>query len=330
MPRHAFVELRESCMAVGLTTVVTSVIELLFEWSETGRIREKAEQRPTELFVDCSSGVERSLRALAEQSMEDFRRRIERFPLILMVLRLLDLGAQSDPKIRRLHIRTRPSATEWINLLGDVLHRRRDEAEAILDDWERRSIELADRLEEDYPEASTILSSDAAEPNPVWRLAEALTLLQGRKNAQNNVGQLLDSAMLVGRPNGLAIRRAAVRRSGIGGQSSRSDLRSLVLADAVLDYLVHRHVLPTGNKSGYRPLPLRDFLVRLRSRHGFCVDQAPQGLTISNELLRLNRSVLERRLRDLGLLVGVNDAEAMKRLQPRFEPSGEWNIDALH
>jgi hypothetical protein len=30
---------------------------------------------------------------------------------------------------------------------------------------------------------------------------------------------------------------------------------------------------------------------------------------------------LERRLRDLGLLVGVNDAESMKQLCPRFEVS---------
>jgi len=44
---------------------------------------------------------------------------------------------------------------------------------------------------------------------------------------------------------------------------------------------------------------------------------------ISNELLRLNRIVLERRLRDLGLLVGVNDAEAMKCLRPRFDPATE-------
>jgi len=34
-------------------------------------------------------------------------------------------------------------------------------------------------------------------------------------------------------------------------------------------------------------------------------------------------TVLERRLRDLGVLVGVNDAEAMKRLRPRFEPTTE-------
>ena len=46
-------------------------------------------------------------------------------------------------------------------------------------------------------------------------------------------------------------------------------------------------------------------------------------MTISNELLQRNRTILERRLRDLGLLVGVNDAEAMKRLKPRFETEVE-------
>ena len=72
IPRHAFVELLESCMAVGLTTIVTSVIELLFEWAATGKIRKKSEQQPTHLFMDCSNGVDRSLRVLAEQSMDDF------------------------------------------------------------------------------------------------------------------------------------------------------------------------------------------------------------------------------------------------------------------
>jgi hypothetical protein len=53
------------------------------------------------------------------------------------------------------------------------------------------------------------------------------------------------------------------------------------------------------------------------------VDEAPRGMNISNELLQCNRSAMERRLRDLGLLVGVNDAESMKRLQPRFNPESE-------
>src|SRR5690606_5835812 len=92
-----------------------------------------------------------------------------------------------------------------------------------------------------------------------------------------------------------------------------------VFTDAVLDYLVHQTVLRSGNKNGFRMLSFESFLQLLRERYGFCIDQAPAGMAISNELLRQNRSVLERRLRELGLLVGVNDAEAMKRLKPRFQ-----------
>ena len=34
-------------------------------------------------------------------------------------------------------------------------------------------------------------------------------------------------------------------------------------------------------------------------------------------------NLLERRLRDLGLLVGVNDAEFMKHLRPRFQRNNQ-------
>ena len=51
---------------------------------------------------------------------------------------------------------------------------------------------------------------------------------------------------------------------------------------------------------------------------GSASNVAPSGLSVSNDLLRLNRNALERRLRDLGLLMGVNDAEVMKQLKPRF------------
>jgi hypothetical protein len=82
---------------------------------------------------------------------------------------------------------------------------------------------------------------------------------------------------------------------------------------------VHLHLLPAGNKSGHRPLSFKDFVSALCKRYGFCIEVAPPGMTISNELLQENRARLERRLRDLGLLVGVNDAEAMKRLRARFD-----------
>lgn len=319
IPRHTFVEMLEACMAVGLTTILASVIELLFEWVDTGRIRPRSEQAPTSILIDCSNGVDRRLRAVAEQSMDDFMRRIERFPVVLMALRLLDYEARYDPSLKKLKIPTRPYATEWINLLGDLLHNRRDEARNVLYDLERKAQELSDAFTDDYAEAAAMLQHDQSSSNVVWRIAETLTLLQGRKNTQGNLLSMIDSSLMINRPNGIAVKRSVIRAmSGVG--KKKRDVRSLVFTDAVLDHLVHLHLLRSGKKGGYRPLAFSEFLHILRERHGFCVDVAPPGLPLSNDLLRENRVILERRLRDLGLLVGVNDAEAMKHLKPRFEP----------
>jgi hypothetical protein len=319
IPRHSFVEMLEACMAVGMTTIFTSVVELLFEWVDTGRIRPKNDQSPAELFVDCSNGVQRSMRAIAEQSMDDFMRRIERLPVILMALRLLDHKASFNRRLKQLDVMDRPYATEWINLLGELLHERHKESGLILDGLDEHALQLATAFEVDYAEAAEILTNDRNQPSPVWRLAEALTFLQGRKCTQNNVSSLLDSSLLLGRPNGIAAKRK-VNRAAVGSGRMTRDVRSIVFTDSVLDHLVHLHVLRNGKMGGYRPLAFAEFLSILHIRHGFCVDVAPPGVTVSNDLLRENRSILERRLRDLGLLVGVNDAESMKYLRPRFEP----------
>jgi hypothetical protein len=296
---------------------------LLFDWTTSGEIRRLREQQPARFFVDCSNGVDRTTRALAEQSMDDFMRRSEQFPVVLMVLRLLDYSARYDNKLRRLTIPTRPYATEWLNLLGDLLHERRKEGTAILYDLERKGTELAERLREEYPEAADLLENEDAQPNPVWRLAEALTLLQGRQNTFATFKKLVDSVLLVTHPNGLASKRTVTRQVAPGLGSRRREVRALTLSDSVLDYLAHLHVLPPGNKNGFHPLSFRQFIRILRERYGFCVDEAPAGMTVSNEHLQQNRRVLERRLRDLGLLVGVNDAEAMKQLTARFAPAEE-------
>ena len=122
VPRHALVDMMESCIAIGLTTILTSAIELLFQWSDTGEVPDQGEQGPVPLFVDCSNGVERSMRNVAEQSMDDAMRRMVRFPVILMVLRLLDYHARDNREIKKQNIPTRPYATAWLNLLGDLLH----------------------------------------------------------------------------------------------------------------------------------------------------------------------------------------------------------------
>ena len=323
VPRHAFIDMLESCVATGMTAIFTSVIELLFEWTEIGGIRERQQQQPAKIFVDCSNGVDSQLRGLAEQSLDDLMRRVERVPTVLMMLRLLDYAARGNKRVKKQEIPTRPYATEWFNLLGELLHKRHEEAPYIHRNMEEHGERLADELEEDFPEAAEMLRNERSQPNPIRRLAVVLTTLLGA-NARSHTISMVDSTLHAGRPNGLAQKRTTTRGAHLStGGRRRREVRSLVFTDSVLDYLVHLHLLRNGKKPGLRPLSLRAFLNTICDRYGFHVDVAPPGMTISNELLQSNRTVLERRLRDLGLLVGVNDAEAMKRLQPRFEPRVE-------
>ena len=323
IPRQAFVELLESCLAIGLTSITSCSVEIVLNWARTGDILRVQDQEPAPFFVDCSMGVHRPLRALAEQSMDEFMRRARRFPVVLMALRLLDYKARYDRKIRRevaaRSITTCPQADDWLRLLGEVLHERHPRSDAILDFLDERAQVLAEGVAKDYSEVATLLQNDTVEPNPVWRLAEGLTLLQGRK-PQSHLEQLVDSALFVDRPNGLAVKRRSRRKVGASPTPQTTILRSLRFTDSVLDYLVHRLLLPSGSGSGTRWLSFSEFTYVLRERYGYYIDTSPPGMTVSNDLLQLNRACLDRRLRDLGLLVSVNDAEGMKCLTPRFKP----------
>ncbi len=320
IPRHAFVDMLEACIAMGMTTIFTSVVEILFKWNDTGKVTEKKNQRPTGVFVDCSNGVDDKLRSLAEESLDDFMRRVEHVPEILMTLRLLDYAARDNRKIKKKQIQTRPYATEWLNLLGDLLYKdNHEEGDYIHRQMDDYGGKLAEELREEYPEAAEMLSR-RREENSVKCLAEALTLLLGT-TARSNTIAMIDSMLNVVRPNGLAYKRKTTSGTHLAGGARRQrEVRSIVFTDSVLDYLVHLHLLPSGNKQGVRSLSLKEFLRAICDRYGLYVDATPPDMTISNDLLRSNRMILERRLRDLGLLVGVNDAEAMKCLRPRFEP----------
>ena len=69
-----------------------------------------------------------------------------------------DLDAR-DAKVKALSIPTKPYATAWLNMLGELLYHRRLEADAILYDLERKAEQLAEKLEEDYPECAQILKN---------------------------------------------------------------------------------------------------------------------------------------------------------------------------
>ena len=321
IPRYAFIDMLESGIATGMMSILTSSVGILFEWAESGYVYEMQHQQPARIFVDCSNGVDRKLRGVAEQSMDDLMRRLERILSILMVLRLLDYEARDNRHIKKENIPTRPYATEWLKLLGDLLYGRHSEATFIHRKMEDHAEKLSVALCEAFPDTKEMLCNVESQPNPVLRLGTALTSLRGPA-ARSNFIKMVDSTLHMGRPNGLARKRNTTRGAQVSGSTRRfREVRSLIFNDSILDYLVHLSLLPSGSKSGIQPLSLRGFLDRIRQRYGLHVDSAPPGMTISNELLQSNRAILERRLRDLGLLVGVNDADYMKRLTPRFHPA---------
>lgn len=126
----------------------------------------------------------------------------------------------------------------------------------------------------------------------------------------------LDSALMTGQPNGLAFKRRVSRVKN--GKTRTFDLRSIVLSSTLLDFLVHRHLRKAARGKPHHPLSLQEFLTLLRDRYGLYVDREPPGQPMPQEVLLRNKEWLERRLRDLGLLIGVNDAESMKQLRSRF------------
>ena len=256
--------------------------------------------------------------------MEDCLRRLRRLPVILMALRIMEYEVRGEIK-NQLPPR-RPDATNRINVLGEILQGSHAISEDILKTIRKNCNRLGEALREDSiaQDASNILEDDVTIPNPAWRLAEAITLMMGDKLQSEYVLKCLDCCLMQDEKNGLSTQRRVTFQTMRNGRKTGT-MKSIVLTDTMLDFLVHRHLRKPGKGGNTKPNPIsfNDFVDKLRDRYGLLIDQAPPGQTISRELLQRNRQFLERRLRSLGLLMGVNDAESMKRLRPRFDARGE-------
>ena len=241
----------ESCISVGLTTVLTSVTDILVHWAASGDVLSRNTQGPAEIFVDCSNRVDRRIGLLAEQSFDDLTRRLDRLPVILMALRLIDWGVKHNASLRRTNIATTPYAIQWIGRLGDVLYDRLPESASIKNSLDEKALALADKLADENPDVKKLLEDESTNPDPVWRLAEGLCQLMSRSNLWGNLYGGLDGFLNTDRPNGIAAKRRIRQTDPVTGKRTR-EIRSVVLTDSVLDYLVHLHVLPGGNRHGVR------------------------------------------------------------------------------
>lgn len=317
IPRQAFLQMLEAGIGLGLANLTLSTVNVLVEWERTGQVPEAKSQQPWPLFVDASHGQDKVLRDISESVMTEAGRRYERFPVLMALLRVLDDKVYMDRKLQDETPTTYPDSTALINFLGEIYQEHNKRSENILDALHEDCRRLADALDTEGEAAEIAQGLRDGKGSPALRLAEALCDLMGDKNQRANYMKALESALMPDRPNGLAIKRR-VRRSQSGTQRSQ-DLRAIVLTPPLLDFLVHRHLRKSAKGKPYQPLSFQAFLSILRERYGLYVDREPPGHPIPQELLLRNKAWLERRLRDLGLLIGVNDAESMKQLKPRYE-----------
>jgi hypothetical protein len=295
---------------------------MLLNWEKNGKLSDLVDQKPWPFFMDCSLGNDNDLRLIAEESMGNMLRTYERFPVILMILKILDEKARFDRVVRKDLPPDRPDATNFINCLGDILTESDPSAGRILDDLEEKCLKLADELEQAAESQPVVDLLRLSEPNAASRLAEALVYLLGTDLRRKHFLTTLDALSMVNTPHGLCKKRVTLRKNS-QGKHRRGDVRSVVLTNSMLDFLVHRHLRKAAKGKGPTRLSLVDFIKRLKQNYGLYINESPPDMSVSSELLDRNKQILERRLRDLGLLVGVNDAESMKRLRQRFKIDGD-------
>lgn len=318
IPRRSITPMLESLLGLGLLSIYLESCSIAVAWDNTGEVPPLELQKPVPIFADASNGSDSRLRDLSEQSFDEVIRLLDQSSGSLMSIRILDAKGRFDRKLKDFVPKT-PDTCAWLNLLGKVRREQHERSEAILNDLSEKIESLTVKLEAEgiEPEAIDILRAPSAASDPVRALADSLCTMMGDKLLRSKPLMFLDSCLMLNEAHGLG-RKRRVSRSFAGRKRKMMDVRSAILSNTVLETLVHLHLIAQKGV-----LSFAAFLGILRERYGIWVDECPPGVAASREDLLNNRTMLERRLRDLGLLVGVNDAEFMKHLRPRFQRNNQ-------
>lgn len=312
IPRRSITPMLESLLGLGLLTIYLESCSIAVAWDNTGEVPPLDAQEPTPIFADASNGSDPRLRDLSEQSFDEVIRLNDRASASLMSIRILDAKGRFDRSLREF-LPKGPDTAPWLNLLGKVRLGQHERSDAIRNDLCEKLEALATRLEADdiEPEAIDILAR-ASSKDPVRALADSLCTMMGDQLLRSKPLMFIDSCLMVNEAHGLGRKRRVAR--SVAGQKRKMDVRSVILTNTALETLVHLHLIA---RQGV--LSFAEFLRILRERYGLWVDECPPGISATQEDLLNNRNMLSDRLRDLGLLVGVNDAELMKHLRPHFQ-----------
>lgn len=320
IPRLSLLPMLESSMAIGLSTIFLSTVDMVESWRNSGTVASRDQQRAWPLFFDCSGSADPALRDFSEQSHSLIRPQIARLSNGMMYMRLLDFFVANESDVPRTSLPAKaPDAADWLTLLGSIAMGTHDESNAADKFFRSKCRALVEAAKDSSATLRTdILSNEDDRRRFGDRLAEVLSMALDEHGGGDKTGNFFAVALMTDEPNGLSKRRRVILRRPTAAGRKTTDVASFVLNNTALEYLVHRHLRKSGKGRKSRGLSYPEFLRLLRERYGFYIDQSPPNMQVPGELLQRNRRILERRLRDLGLLVGVNDAERMKKLRARY------------
>lgn len=316
IPRRGLSPMLECLIGLGLWQTFLSSLSAAIHWERNHELPDLKHCPSFNMFADASIGSDPRLRDLAEASGFELSRFIHEATNALAVVRVSDSCARNNRRLKEF-VPTVQGVFDWLNLLGAVRRGDHIASDSFLDGISEKCAMLLTNLEiqGDSTETSELLRSSLATQDPTRALAEALTLSMGSKVLQTHYFKFLDSAGMANEPHGL-LKKRRVSRLLESGKKHTGDARSVILSNALLDTLVHTQLAKNDGTVSFQ-----SFLQALKNDYGILVDEAPNGVSADREDLLRNRSILEKRLRDLGLLVGVNDAESMKRLRARYRTS---------
>jgi hypothetical protein len=209
------------------------------------------------------------------------------------------------PGFRRNSFRGKPLSLHRGSTCSAISHVAPTRAHGTSTDFFRRkSSELSAALEEEDPDcpALAILRGPTTEAGNGWQLADALRAMMGDQPVED-FHKFLNSCLMLDEPNGIGRGRRIRLRIETAARKT-GNVTCIALSNTSLEFLVHRHLRNVGKGFKARELSLPHFIALLRERYGYYVDQAPPDVHVPGELVTRNRQILERRLRDLGLLVG--------------------------
>lgn len=317
LPRSALNRSIEAIIGVNLFAILTSFCNIMNHWLESGTVLNENQQNPLKILVDCSSGKDRDLRDRAEASFSSVRNRYLASALPIKVFQLINAFAENS-KGEDFPSGETAQPVDLLIAAGEVLLQRTGERlrrrlEDASDDL--RNLLLDDR---EYDTLAIGLANPA--DLPVTALARTIIAMMGPKTVEGYMSQMLESALGTDGTRGTGmLAKRNTQRSRDGNTRSYRQERSLRMPDSVLETLAHRLLVERSYYSNER-LNVRDFITELSNRYGLCIDQI-DDFPVDTELLHRNREYFEERLRALGLLEGVNDAENMKRIRLRFKLS---------